>query len=76
MSDYCKSCHYNHKRRVGEKACPFNSLYWDFLDRHRGKFSNNFRMAFMYRTWDKKSGEEKEEILKRAAYVKEHINDM
>ena len=76
MSDYCKSCHYNYKKKVGEKACPFNSLYWDFLDRHREKFSNNFRMAFMYRTWDKKGGEEKEEILKRAAHVKEHINEL
>ncbi|MEM9260110.1 MAG: cryptochrome/photolyase family protein, partial [Bacteroidota bacterium] len=51
MSDYCKGCHYNHKLKTGDKACPFNSLYWDFLDRHREKFSNNFRMAFMYKTW-------------------------
>ena len=30
MSDYCKSCHYNVKEAVGERACPFNALYWDF----------------------------------------------
>ncbi|NJC25248.1 cryptochrome/photolyase family protein [Neolewinella antarctica] len=76
MSDYCKSCHYNYKEKVGEKACPFNSLYWDFLDRHREKFQKNFRMAFMYRTWDKKDGDEKELILKRAAWVKEHREEL
>ena len=76
MSDYCKSCHYNYKKRTGEKACPFNSLYWDFLDRHRERFSNNFRMAMMYRTWDKKSGQEKAEILERAAWVKQHREEL
>jgi deoxyribodipyrimidine photolyase-related protein len=76
MSDYCKSCHYNHKKRVGETACPFNSLYWDFLDRHRETFTSNFRMKFMYRTWDKKSGEEKAAILERAAWVKEHAEEL
>ena len=74
MSDYCKSCHYNYKKKTGEDACPFNSLYWDFLDRHEDKFRNNFRMAFMYRTWDKKSSEDKIAILKRAAWVKENAN--
>lgn len=74
MSDYCKGCHYNHKLKTGEKACPFNSLYWDFLDRHREKFGNNFRMAFMYKTWDKKSGEDKAAILERATWVKENAD--
>lgn len=76
MSDYCKSCHYNHKKRVGEQACPFNSLYWDFLDRHRDRFAGNFRMAMMYRTWDKRSAEEKGEILERAAWVKAHRDEL
>jgi deoxyribodipyrimidine photolyase-like uncharacterized protein len=31
MSDYCKGCHYDKKLRVGENACPFNALYWDFF---------------------------------------------
>lgn len=74
MSDYCKSCHYKHQQKTGENACPFNSLYWDFLDRHEDKFRNNFRMAFMYRTWDKKSSADKEAILERAAWVKEHAD--
>ena len=76
MSDYCKSCHYNHKEKVGEKACPFNSLYWDFLDRHEAKFRGNFRMAFMYKTWDRYAPEVKEGIIERAAWVKAHRDEL
>ncbi len=53
MSDYCGTCHYRVKDRTGPKACPFNPLYWHFLDRHRARFAANPRMAQMYRTWDR-----------------------
>lgn len=45
MSNYCKGCVYNPKLRVGETACPFTTLYWDFLDRHRESFVKNHRMS-------------------------------
>jgi deoxyribodipyrimidine photolyase-related protein len=45
MSDYCKPCAYNPKLRVGADACPFTTLYWDFLDRHRETFAKNHRMS-------------------------------
>jgi deoxyribodipyrimidine photolyase-related protein len=45
MSTYCKGCAYNPKLRVGDTACPFTTLYWDFLDRHREDFSKNHRMS-------------------------------
>ena len=45
MSDYCKPCAYNPKLRVGVDACPFTTLYWDFLDRHRETFAKNHRMS-------------------------------
>ncbi len=76
MSDYCKDCHYNRKDKTGEKACPFNSLYWDFYDRHTDKLSNNPRIGMMYHTWNRMGDEKQEAILKRAAYVKEHIEEM
>ena len=53
MSDYCGGCHYRVKDRTGPMACPFNPLYWHFLDRHRTRFAANPRMAQMYRTWDR-----------------------
>jgi deoxyribodipyrimidine photolyase-related protein len=45
MSDYCKGCAYDPKKRTGEKACPFTTLYWDFLARHEDRFRTNHRMA-------------------------------
>ena len=45
MSNYCKSCIYNPKLRTGETACPFTTLYWDFLDRHKEAFAKNHRMS-------------------------------
>jgi deoxyribodipyrimidine photolyase-related protein len=67
MSDYCGSCHYAVKQKTGEGACPFNLLYWDFLIRHREKFSSNPRMGQMYRTWDKMDGTRKSHVLRDAA---------
>ena len=45
MSNYCKPCIYNPKLRVGDTACPFTTLYWDFLDRHKDQFAKNHRMS-------------------------------
>ena len=45
MSNYCKPCTYNPKLRTGESACPFTTLYWDFLDRHKETFKSNHRMS-------------------------------
>jgi deoxyribodipyrimidine photolyase-related protein len=45
MSDYCSDCVYNPRNRVGEDACPFTTLYWDFLARHRDQLSQNHRMS-------------------------------
>ena len=45
MTEYCGSCIYDPKKRVGEDACPFTTLYWDFLDRHQETFKKNHRMS-------------------------------
>ncbi|MGH1441670.1 MAG: cryptochrome/photolyase family protein [Cellvibrionaceae bacterium] len=57
MSDYCKNCEYKVTKKEGESACPFNYLYWDFLDRHKEKLSNNPRLGMPYRTLQKMSDE-------------------
>ena len=45
MSDYCGACAYDRKRRTGDDACPFTTLYWDFLARHEERFGRNPRVA-------------------------------
>ena len=45
MSDYCRDCRFDHYRRVGPDACPFNTLYWAFLIKHEQKLRQNHRMA-------------------------------
>ena len=57
MSNYCKNCRYKVTEKSGEDACPFNYLYWDFLDRHRETLGNNPRLGMIYRTFDKMAPE-------------------
>jgi deoxyribodipyrimidine photolyase-related protein len=45
MSDHCKGCRYNPKLRTGPDACPFTTLYWDFIARHEERFAPNHRMG-------------------------------
>jgi deoxyribodipyrimidine photolyase-related protein len=45
MSNYCSQCSFDPKLRTGETACPFTTLYWDFLDRHKESFKKNHRMS-------------------------------
>ena len=66
MSDYCKHCRYDPKLKYGENACPLNSLYWRFLDRHQDELAKNHRTKMMFTHWNKMSAEEKEKILKQA----------
>lgn len=66
MSNYCGQCHYQRAQKHGEGACPFNSLYWHFYDRHREAFQNNPRVGMAYRTWDKMNPSEKGKILEQA----------
>ncbi len=53
MSNYCSSCRYDVKARIGSNACPFNLLYWDFLARYRERFANHPRMAMMIRNLER-----------------------
>ncbi len=53
MSDYCNGCHYKVKEKVGDKACPFNSLYWHFMHTHRDLLEKNPRIGMIYRNFDR-----------------------
>lgn len=62
MSNYCKGCRYNPKLSVGDNACPFTTLYWDFLARHRQRLARNQRMAMQLKNLERKTSEELREI--------------
>ncbi len=74
MSNYCKTCYYSKDHKIGENACPFNALYWNFYDTHRLKLQNNPRVSMMYKIWDKFSEEEKKKIREKANKYLSNIN--
>jgi deoxyribodipyrimidine photolyase-related protein len=74
MSDYCQGCHYDKKLKVGEKACPFNSLYWHFYNRNTDLLSKNPRIGMMYRTWEKMK--DKSAILDQAEIYLERLDEL
>ncbi|WP_322889972.1 MULTISPECIES: cryptochrome/photolyase family protein [unclassified Yoonia] len=67
MSDYCGTCAYRVQDKTGADACPFNLLYWHFLDRHRDRFKGNPRMGNMYSVWDKMDPARRDQVLSEAA---------
>ncbi|MEM8521448.1 cryptochrome/photolyase family protein [Flavobacterium sp. PL12] len=73
MSNNCSKCHYNVKEKFGDKACPFNTLYWNFLDEKRSYFKGNQRMGMMLNLLNKIDPEELYKIKVKANSI---IEDM
>jgi deoxyribodipyrimidine photolyase-related protein len=53
MSNYCEGCRFDPAQRTGEDACPFTTLYWDFLARHRERLAGNPRMIMQVKNLDR-----------------------
>lgn len=66
MSNFCKSCQFNPKVTIGEDACPFNALYWNFIAEHESKLSQNHRMQYMYATWRRFDEQKRLAIIEQA----------
>ncbi|MCL5777354.1 cryptochrome/photolyase family protein [Limibaculum sp. FT325] len=58
MSDCCRGCRYDPRDATGPRACPFTTLYWDFLARHEGRFRRNRRMTMQMANLGRKNGAE------------------
>jgi len=74
MSNYCQACPMNPAKRTGEDACPFTTLYWDYLLRHEVPLRQNQRMSLQVRNLDRISPTEKEAIRQRAAFIRNQPN--
>jgi deoxyribodipyrimidine photolyase-related protein len=70
MSNYCKNCQYKPKESVGPNACPFTTLYWDFLDRHRERLRGNQRLSMQMRNLARLSEDKLSEIRKAASCLR------
>ena len=66
MSDYCKHCVYSPQQRTGERACPFNFFYWDFLARHQSKLKSQGRMGLIMRNLERIPAQELEKMQQHA----------
>ena len=64
MSNYCKGCFYRPRKRVGEKACPFNFLYWYFLQRNAEVLKGNKRMTMVYNLLRRKTDSEVQMVVR------------
>ncbi|SDW00441.1 cryptochrome/photolyase family protein [Flavobacterium degerlachei] len=76
MSHYCGSCYYKKAIKTGEKACPFNSLYWNFYDKNEEKLGKNPRIGMMYNVWRKMQPEVQVALLEQADYYLKNINNL
>ena len=76
MSNYCGSCYYKKSIKTGDKACPFNSLYWNFYDKNESKLAKNPRIGMMYNVWIKMKPEDKTALLEQADFYLKNINNL
>jgi len=53
MSNYCKNCKYNPKNKTEDDACPFNYLYWNFINENKEILKNNRRMSMIFSIYEK-----------------------
>lgn len=73
MSNYCGNCRFDPAKATGEDACPFTTLYWDFLARHKKLLASNQRMSLQVKNLDRKSKQELSEIRKQAKKLRSNL---
>ena len=72
MSNYCQSCRYDPSKSTGNEACPFTTLYWDFLDKHNEQLRTNPRMSLQLRNLERIKPSQLQLIREHAALIRKH----
>ena len=62
--------------KLGEKACPFNALYWDFFARHEERLKGNFRLGMVYKNLNRMTDDARAAIAEKAATVRSNLDDL
>jgi deoxyribodipyrimidine photolyase-related protein len=70
MSNYCASCRFDPKKATGDDACPFTTLYWDFLARHEARLAKNPRMVMQVKNLARHTPAQRHAIAERAASIR------
>lgn len=70
MSNYCQGCRFDPAQATGENACPFTTLYWDFLSRHKKRLQSNNRMLMQLKNLERKPTAELKAIRSRAQAIR------
>jgi deoxyribodipyrimidine photolyase-related protein len=70
MSPHCSGCRYDPSQKTGKLACPFTTLYWDFLMRHKGMLAENPRTALQVRNLGRLSEAEKQAVIEQAKAIR------
>ena len=73
MSNYCGSCHYDVKQKLGAKACPFNYLYWNFLIENEARLKGNPRVAMIYKTLERMPEPQRRSIVEHSQRFLERL---
>ncbi|MEN9630787.1 MAG: hypothetical protein RJA10_4015, partial [Pseudomonadota bacterium] len=71
MSPLCKGCRYDPAQRTGDAACPFTTLYWDFLMRHEARLAANPRMALQVKNVARLDPAERQASQQRADAIRQ-----
>ena len=75
MSDYCAGCRYRPDSATGDDACPFTTLYWDFLSRNRNRLRHNPRMQLQFKNLDRKTTSERRRIRSLAEKLRVELTE-
>ncbi len=67
MGNHCKGCRYDPAQATGERACPYTTLYWDFLMRHEDALARNPRMVMQVRNLQRLSSQQRQDIALQAS---------
>jgi deoxyribodipyrimidine photolyase-related protein len=70
MSPHCRGCRYAPAQRTGANACPFTTLYWDFLMRHEATLAKNPRMALQLKNLTRLDATQRQQLAVRAAAIR------